>query len=111
MSPGRRSAAPAKARSAWALDGPEGFDKLKSALSADPRLTVDVQNEQDYFSGQTKRIPQDDWRAGGDGHDHHGARRGFRGTEQHVCRGGGPRQGDRHAARDRLRRSARCWYR
>lgn len=39
-----------------ALDGPDGFDKLKAALSADPRLTVDVQREQDYFSGQTKQF-------------------------------------------------------
>jgi putative ABC transport system permease protein len=37
-----------------ALDGPTGFDRLKSALNADPRLTVDVQREQDYFSGQTR---------------------------------------------------------
>jgi putative ABC transport system permease protein len=36
------------------LDGPDGLDKLKAALSADPRLTVDVQNEQDYFSSQTR---------------------------------------------------------
>jgi putative ABC transport system permease protein len=41
-----------------ALDGPGGFDKLKAALSADPRLTVDVQSEQDYFSGQTKQFRQ-----------------------------------------------------
>lgn len=37
-----------------ALDGPDGFEKLKSALSADPRLTVDAKIEQDYFSGQTR---------------------------------------------------------
>jgi len=37
-----------------ALDGTDGFDKLKSALSADPRLTVDAKVEQDYFSGQTR---------------------------------------------------------
>jgi putative ABC transport system permease protein len=37
-----------------ALDGPDGFDKLKRALSADPRLTVDVTSQQDYFSGQTR---------------------------------------------------------
>jgi putative ABC transport system permease protein len=36
------------------LDGPDGLDKLKAALSADPRLTVDVKNEQDYYSGQTR---------------------------------------------------------
>ncbi len=41
-----------------ALDGPEGFDKLKRALSADPRLTMDVLREQDYFSGQTKQFRQ-----------------------------------------------------
>src|SRR5882757_668207 len=37
-----------------ALDGADGFDKLKGALSADPRLTVDAKVEQDYFSGQTR---------------------------------------------------------
>jgi putative ABC transport system permease protein len=41
-----------------ALDGPDGLDKLKAAVSADPRLTVDVQREQDYFSGQTKQFRQ-----------------------------------------------------
>jgi putative ABC transport system permease protein len=39
-----------------ALDGPDGFARLAAALSADPRLTVDVQREQDYFSGQTKQF-------------------------------------------------------
>jgi putative ABC transport system permease protein len=37
-----------------ALDGPDGSSRLKAALAADPRLTVDVQLEQDYFSGQTR---------------------------------------------------------
>jgi len=37
-----------------ALDGTDGLDKLKAALAADPRLTVDVQGEQDYYSGQTR---------------------------------------------------------
>ena len=37
-----------------ALDGADGFDKLKAALSADPRLTVDVKIEQDYYTGQTR---------------------------------------------------------
>ena len=36
------------------LDGPDGIDKLQKALSADPRLTVDVKNEQDYYTGQTR---------------------------------------------------------
>ena len=39
-----------------ALDGTDGFDKLKSALAAEPRLTVDAVREQDYFSGQTKQF-------------------------------------------------------
>jgi putative ABC transport system permease protein len=39
-----------------ALDGPDGFDRLKSSLAADPRLTVDVVRERDYFSGQTKQF-------------------------------------------------------
>jgi putative ABC transport system permease protein len=39
-----------------ALDGVDGFDKLKRALAADPRLTVDVVRQQDYFSGQTKQF-------------------------------------------------------
>ncbi|HTD11002.1 MAG TPA: ABC transporter permease [Steroidobacteraceae bacterium] len=41
-----------------ALDGPGGFQRLKSALAADPRLTVDVLREQDYFDGQTKQFRQ-----------------------------------------------------
>ena len=41
-----------------ALDGPGGLDKLKSAIAAEPRLTVDVLREQDYFSGQTKQFRQ-----------------------------------------------------
>lgn len=41
-----------------ALDGPEGLAKLKSAIAAEPRLTVDVLREQDYFSGQTKQFRQ-----------------------------------------------------
>jgi len=38
------------------LDGPDGFDKVKASLTGDPRLTVDVVREQDYFSGQTKEF-------------------------------------------------------
>jgi putative ABC transport system permease protein len=41
-----------------ALDGADGFDKLKNALAADPRLTVDVTRQQEYFSGQTKQFRQ-----------------------------------------------------
>lgn len=41
-----------------ALDGPDGFDKVKASLSGDPRLTVDVIREVDYFSGQTKQFRQ-----------------------------------------------------
>jgi len=41
-----------------ALDGPNGLQTLKDALSADPRLTVDVSTELDYYSGQTKNFRQ-----------------------------------------------------
>ena len=41
-----------------ALDGTGGFDQLKSALAADPRLTVDVVHQQEYFSGQTRQFRQ-----------------------------------------------------
>jgi putative ABC transport system permease protein len=41
-----------------ALDGPDGLARLKSAVNADPRLSLDVMREQDYFSGQTKRFRQ-----------------------------------------------------
>ena len=37
-----------------ALDGPDGLTRLKSAVAAEPRLSLDVLREQDYFSGQTK---------------------------------------------------------
>jgi putative ABC transport system permease protein len=39
-----------------ALDGPDGLDRLKKAVAAEPRLTLDVLREQDYFSGQTKQF-------------------------------------------------------
>jgi putative ABC transport system permease protein len=39
-----------------ALDGADGLQKLKSAVAADPRLTLDVLREQDYFSGQTRQF-------------------------------------------------------
>jgi len=38
------------------LDGPGGLKTLSDALKADPRLTVDVQTEQEYYSGQTKQF-------------------------------------------------------
>ncbi len=41
-----------------ALDGADGFDRLKASLAADPRLSVDVVRERDYFSGQTKQFRQ-----------------------------------------------------
>jgi putative ABC transport system permease protein len=41
-----------------ALNGGDGLDKLKAALSADPRLTVDAMSEEDYFSAQTKQFRQ-----------------------------------------------------
>ena len=41
-----------------ALDGADGLDKVKASLTGDPRLTVDVVREVDYFSGQTKQFRQ-----------------------------------------------------
>jgi putative ABC transport system permease protein len=41
-----------------ALDGPDGLQRLKAAVAAEPRLTMDVMREQDYFSGQTKQFRQ-----------------------------------------------------
>ena len=38
------------------LDGADGLQTLKDALSADPRVNVDVETEQQYFSGQTKHF-------------------------------------------------------
>src|SRR6516162_10295882 len=39
-----------------ALDGPNGLATLKAAVAAEPRLSLDVLREQDYFSGQTKQF-------------------------------------------------------
>jgi putative ABC transport system permease protein len=36
------------------LDGAGGLQTVKDALTADPRLNVDVETEQEYFSGQTE---------------------------------------------------------
>ena len=38
------------------LDGANGMTMFKDALTADPRLSVDVQTEQEYYSGQTKQF-------------------------------------------------------
>jgi putative ABC transport system permease protein len=40
------------------LDTPQAFKTFKDALNADPRLSVDVQTEQDYYSSQTKQFRQ-----------------------------------------------------
>jgi len=39
-----------------ALDGPDGLARLRSAVASEPRLSLDVLREQDYFSGQTKQF-------------------------------------------------------
>ena len=39
-----------------ALDGPDGLARLKSAVAADPRLSLDVLREQDYFTSQTRQF-------------------------------------------------------
>jgi putative ABC transport system permease protein len=41
-----------------ALDGPNGLATLQAAVAAEPRLSMDVLREQDYFSGQTKQFRQ-----------------------------------------------------
>jgi putative ABC transport system permease protein len=41
-----------------ALYGPDGLQRLKSAVAAEPRLSMDVLREQDYFSGQTRQFRQ-----------------------------------------------------
>jgi len=41
-----------------ALDGPDGLARLKAAIAAEPRLSLDVMREQDYFSGQTRQFRQ-----------------------------------------------------
>ncbi len=38
------------------LDGANGMTTFKDTLTADPRLSVDVQTEQEYYSGQTKQF-------------------------------------------------------
>jgi putative ABC transport system permease protein len=38
------------------LDGANGLRTLKDALTTDPRLTVDVKDELDYYSSQTKNF-------------------------------------------------------
>ncbi len=40
------------------LENPGSIAQLKAALKADPRLNVDVQTEQDFFSSQTKQFRQ-----------------------------------------------------
>lgn len=40
------------------LDSPGSLATLKASLQADPRLSVDVQTEQDYYSSQTKQFRQ-----------------------------------------------------
>lgn len=40
------------------LDGANGLKTLQDSLKTDPRLSVDVKNQQEYFSGQTKNFRQ-----------------------------------------------------
>jgi putative ABC transport system permease protein len=41
-----------------ALADPRGMQTVKDALTADPRVNVDVESEQQYYSGQTKQFRQ-----------------------------------------------------
>ena len=38
------------------LDGPDGFERLKTALAADPRLKLDVQTTRDYYAKQSQGL-------------------------------------------------------
>ena len=38
------------------LDDPRGLQGIKDALTADPRVNVDVESEQQYYSGQTRQF-------------------------------------------------------
>ena len=38
------------------LENPAAIAQFKAALKADPRLSVDAESEQDYYSGQTKQF-------------------------------------------------------
>lgn len=40
------------------LPNPAGLKSVKDALTADPRLNVDVESEQQYYSGQTRQFRQ-----------------------------------------------------
>jgi len=40
------------------LADPKGLQAVKDSLTADPRVNVDVESEQSYFSGQTKNFRQ-----------------------------------------------------
>ena len=39
-----------------ALDAGDGLERLKAAIAAEPRLSLDVLREDDYFSGQTRQF-------------------------------------------------------
>lgn len=39
-----------------ALDGPDGLARLKAAVADEPRLSMDVTTEQEYFSAQTRQF-------------------------------------------------------
>jgi putative ABC transport system permease protein len=41
-----------------AVPGSDSFEKFKRSLAADPRVSVDVIGQQEYFSGQTKQFRQ-----------------------------------------------------
>ncbi|MCB1552894.1 MAG: ABC transporter permease [Xanthomonadales bacterium] len=40
------------------LDGGDGFERMKTAMAADPRLKLDVQTTLAYYSGQSKQLSQ-----------------------------------------------------
>ena len=68
------------------LTSPAALQGLKDAVSADPRLNLDVFREVDYYAKQSTAMTRADHRARGLGGFRHGHRRDFRRAEHYVFR-------------------------
>ena len=81
-----------------------GLQTVKDALTADPRLNVDVQTEEQYYSGQTKQFRQTIGMLAGVVTLIMALGAMFAALNTMYAAVGDPRTRDRDAARDRLRR-------